>query len=179
MTIEMTPAEAVAHIIHDRCRAGWKERDDPVITMHGVDAHRETAEAIVARLTEYGYDVRSLVDDRTIRTGGAAQLDIAPPRSGKSTRMLDWLQDAPDGERRVLVSAAARERDRMQMLARTIRGRALDRDQFVTLAEVQAGHLAGARVVLAIDNLDLMLDVLLGHPVARASLTELAEDSES
>lgn len=97
-----------------------------------------------------------------------------PRRRGKTMEVLKWLADAPEGEHRVLVSQDLMESHRVQRLGMK---RGLESWQFVALSEVTptawSGVLRGrgGRVVLGLDNLDLMLPWLLGWPVSLATVT--------
>lgn len=51
---------ALAEAIHKSCEAGWERRaahGAVAITMHGVDAHRETATIMVPALTAAGWTI--------------------------------------------------------------------------------------------------------------------------
>lgn len=99
----------------------------------------------------------------------------APRQGGKTTRMLQWAREAPEGEHRVIVSATGQEA--MRLLRENPD---LESWQFVALDEVRSasgrgfsGVLLGrgGYICLGLDNLDLMLSDLFAWPVGAFSLT--------
>ena len=101
---------------------------------------------------------------------------IGGRQTGKTTAMLDWMQDAPEGDHRVLVCHTGQEAMRLLRESRE-RGLDLESWQFVGYDELKPGtwsgvlHGRGGRVVLGVDNLDLILGRLLGWPVERVTAT--------
>lgn len=104
------------------------------------------------------------------------ELIIEPRQGGKTTRMLQWMREAPQDEHRVIVCATQREA--MRLLRENPD---LESWQFVSLDEVKdrdsgawSGVLygRGGRIVLGLDNLDLMLSDLIKWPVDAVSLTD-------
>lgn len=102
---------------------------------------------------------------------------IRDRQQGKTTDLLAWMREAPEGEHRICVSHA---RDRAMQLLRE--NPDLESWQFVT-AEDLRGHGAfsgvlrgrGGRVVLGVDDLDLVLSRLLGWQVGLVTATVEAE----
>lgn len=94
---------------------------------------------------------------------------VAPRGAGKSNYILRWLEAAPSGVTRVVihptVSMAHNQRD-----AARYRGLNLDDHQFIGIKQVD--RLMGLKnVEVAIDNLDLLLDYLIGHKTSVATTT--------
>lgn len=98
-----------------------------------------------------------------------------PRQSGKTTTLIKWMQAAPEGEHRVLVSHS-HERA-MQLLRRYVREEpsGLESWQFVALDEVLSAQNRArgrsGRVIFAVDDLDLVISRLLGAEVGAVSLT--------
>jgi hypothetical protein len=90
------------------------------------------------------------------------EIFVGKRRGGKTTVMLEWMRAAPDGEHRVLVCHSGQEA--MRLLHENPD---LESWQFVGIDEVKppawSGVLLGrgGRVVLGIDNLDLILSRLI------------------
>lgn len=129
-------------------------------------------------LLKLARELRGMLDERS--THERSQMvsdkqemcfDIGGRQSGKTTRLIDWMLAAPEGERRVLVSHS---RDEARRLEREYRAEypsgALQSWQFVTAGDLERLHGHG-RVVLAIDNLDLVLPQLVRLPVGYVSAT--------
>lgn len=96
--------------------------------------------------------MRNDVDKRVI---------LKPRHAGKTTQMLQWLRDTPDG---VMVCATEHEAMRLREENPDLEGR-----RFVSATD--ARNLAGRRpVVLGVDNIDLVLAALLGHRVGAFSV---------
>jgi hypothetical protein len=99
-----------------------------------------------------------------------------PRGAGKTQYLLDWLQKAPDGEHRVLVSHSKEESHRVQRVGMH---RGLESWQFVSAHElIERGQpwdallrARGGQVVLGIDNLDLFLAAVLRRRVDIATYT--------
>lgn len=95
-----------------------------------------------------------------------AELVILPRAGGKTTRMLEWMRAAPPGEHRVLVCIDQMEADRLRR-----ENPDLEDWQFKSVGLVKrdlwgSGSLLGRdRIVLGVDNLDLVLAQLLRWPV--------------
>lgn len=117
------------------------------------------------------------MDERVAAVTGLeiVQLDRG---EGKTKLLLEWLKDAPEGEHRVLVSHTPEE------AMRVYRSTRLDGEvspfeswQFVGVQEIRPGAWAGVlygrggRVVLGIDNIDLVLEKLIGWPVGIVTAT--------
>jgi hypothetical protein len=112
------------------------------------------------------------------RKGGeAVEIDARPRRGGKTTAILGWLLDAPEGEVRVLVVPTGRLCDQVKeslQTALTYRPEKTGDWQVVTPGDLRgslAGRFAGKRVVVGIDELDHCLEQLLGYEVRVATLT--------
>jgi hypothetical protein len=92
---------------------------------------------------------------------------VADRQRGKTTALLEWARSAPEGEHRIVVCES--EQRAMDLLREEYdREDALESWQFVGIREVTptawSGVLRGrgGRVVLGIDDLDLVLHRLLG-----------------
>lgn len=108
---------------------------------------------------------------------------LLPQGQGKTPRLLEWMRSAPVNEWRVGVFHSLEEAHR-QMRAAYERGDIPDTYetwQFVALDDVLSGdgallsgvNLRGGRIVLGLDNLDLMLRRLIqGWPVGLVTLTD-------
>ena len=118
------------------------------------------------------------------------QYDIAPRRSGKTARMIEWMRRAPEGSTLVLAchskeAAMAALRDYRASLDEG-QPAELESWQFVSAEEVVKGRYqpypaaAGlTRLEFGFDNLDLILQGLvpLSYRIGRATLTEEPEAS--
>lgn len=96
-------------------------------------------------------------------------------RRGKTERLLDWMAAAPVSEHRVCVSPTLEESHRVQRIGLE---RGLESWQFCSLSETMdrgswSGVLAGrgGRIVLGLDNIDIMLPALLGREVGMVTIT--------
>lgn len=108
---------------------------------------------------------------------------LLPPRHGKTSRLLEWMQSGPENEWRVGVFHSLQEAHN-QMRAAYERGEIPDTYetwQFIALDDVlysdgsllSGVHLRGGRIVFGIDNLDLMLSRLFGRwPIGMVTMTE-------
>jgi hypothetical protein len=97
-------------------------------------------------------------------------------QEGKTTKMLQWLREAPEGEHRVLVCVS--DREAMRLLRENVGpDSSLESWQFVGPDEVDPdgwqGVLMGrgGTVVLGIDNIDLIVSHWLHWPVGAISVT--------
>ncbi len=108
--------------------------------------------------------------------------DIDGRQGGKTTRMLQWLREAPEGEHRVLVCHT--EEDAMRVYRD-------NRDEFESWQFVGPNDLRdpgawsgvlmgrGGRIVLGLDNLDLLLRQWVRWPVGRFSATATLDAARS
>lgn len=94
--------------------------------------------------------------------------------AGKTAQPIGWLQESPPGECRVLVSHTSEAAMRKLAWARE-RGLKVGSWQFVGVDEIlRPGVLLGVvksgdRIVLAVDDLDIVLPMLLKFPVGAVS----------
>jgi hypothetical protein len=110
-----------------------------------------------------------------------AELEVAvrSRQMGKTTDLLAWMRRAPEGEHRVLVSHSREEATRLYRSTFSGNDNPTDLEswQFVGINEVLPGAWSGVlrgrggRVVLGIDNLDLVLPMLVGLPWPIGALT--------
>jgi hypothetical protein len=58
---ESTPGDVLSRALHSICEAMWLRRSDAIrqITMHGLDAHTDEANGLLAALHAAGYSLRS------------------------------------------------------------------------------------------------------------------------
>lgn len=97
------------------------------------------------------------------------EFDIGGRQIGKTTRLLQWLQEGEEAkEVRMYVAHSQHEADRVAKLADE-RNYKICKEQFIALHGLH--HLKGSPAVLGIDNLDLMLYTLYGLPVRRVTAT--------
>jgi hypothetical protein len=96
-----------------------------------------------------------------------------PRRGGKTTAMLRWMQEAPEGETRVMACFSEQESMRLLRLSRE-QGLGLESWQFVSAKEARhlSGHPFRGRVVLGLDNLDIWLSSHFGREVVLGTITE-------
>lgn len=87
---------------------------------------------------------------------------IGDRQFGKTTVLLNWFHDAPD---RVLVVATV---DRVEELRREVRP---ERRRDVLCAMELHGTLRGRQVQIAVDDADVVLQMLLGEQVQLVSVT--------
>lgn len=84
---------------------------------------------------------------------------------GKTTKLIEWMKAAPEGEARVLITHSLGETNRLQRENPDMASWQFVNIPDLTGAGFMAGVLAGRRnVVLAIDNLDMVLQSLLRSP---------------
>lgn len=99
------------------------------------------------------------------------QFDVTNRRSGKTARMLDWAEAGGEDERRVIVchseSAARQLRIRIKHEKREI-----DSSQVISVTGLSRFHGSRPRVKLGIEELQLVLDNIMGYEVVRVSATE-------
>lgn len=106
------------------------------------------------------------------------KFDIGGRQVGKTKRMLDWAEAAPEGEHRVIVSAT--EHQAMDLLRRSRKEeRKLESWQFVGVQELKGNQIfsgvimgRGGQIVLGIDNLDLIVGNWFQFRVGRVSATD-------
>lgn len=111
-------------------------------------------------------------------TNLAKRFDIRDRQTGKTTDLLAWMRDAPEGEHRIYVGAS--NESAMHVYRSTFVDGVSDLEswQFVGMREVSrdawGGVLRGRGgvIVLGLDNLDLMLNDLFGWPVGRVTINE-------
>ena len=99
--------------------------------------------------------------------------------AGKTTRLLQWLREAPQGELRVLVSFSEQESRRVQKIGVD----EWDLKPWQFIAANQAHRLGSvlwlplrldnppSNIVLGVDNAELVLGILLHQPVKALSVT--------
>lgn len=104
---------------------------------------------------------------------------VLPRAGGKTHALLEWMRAAPEGEHRIAVCFSGQEA--MRLLREN---RDLESWQFVGWNEVFPYDGAawsavlygrGGRIVLGIDNLDLILSNLLGWHVGTVTMTGTVE----
>lgn len=107
---------------------------------------------------------------------------VLPRRGGKTERLLEWLQTAPSGEHRVLVSPTIQESHRLMRLAydRGLIPGQVETWQFVSFGEVTRGTRGlfsgvllgrGGHVVLGLDNVDAVLQAMTDWPIEAMTVT--------
>lgn len=99
---------------------------------------------------------------------------ISERRTGKTERLIAWLMAAPKDEQRVVVCFSEMEADRLQRMAQE-RGWPLVPWQFIGPAALRNLH-GRPGLVLAVDNLDLLLSYWVGWPVAVVTITGTRAD---
>ncbi len=102
-------------------------------------------------------------------------------QQGKTTRLIEWMMQAPDDVHRVLVTHNAREADRLYREYGEKLG--LERWQFMSAMEVRGEYGATwrgrkGRLELGVDNLDIVLPMLLGWRVGWVSATADVVETE-
>lgn len=100
------------------------------------------------------------------------EFQIGDRKTGKTTLLLEWMKEAPEGERRVMVCATQAMADVAYKRSKEM-GLGFDRKQFTSYETIRRGYLRGWKdVVLGIDNIELMLSRLFdGYPVGRVTAT--------
>lgn len=116
---------------------------------------------------------------------GSIEFHVTGRGGGKTTAMLEWMRAAPVGDHRVIVCHSNQYAMELLRLSRE-RELGLESWQFVGLQELQQGggwegvlYGRGGRIVLGVDNLDLMLPRLFGWPVERITATGLLVDRDA
>lgn len=108
------------------------------------------------------------------------KLIALPRRLGKTEQLLNWLRSAPEGEHRILVSHNLMESHRIFRMAVDrgfIDDGTLESWQFVSVSEVVPGAWSavlmgrGGRIVLGIDNADIVLSALLNREIGAMTVT--------
>lgn len=98
------------------------------------------------------------------------RIEVLPRQMGKTTRMLQWMREAPPGETRICVCPT--QQAAMQLLRDNPD---LHTWQFISLEEVRTGFVnrgGGRRLVYGLDNLDMMLNYWFDWPVGMVTMTE-------
>lgn len=98
------------------------------------------------------------------------RIEVLPRQMGKTTRMLEWMREAPPGETRICVTATREEA--MRLLREN---KDLNTWQFISLQEAREGFANRGRsrnLVYGLDNLDMMLKDMFDWPVGMITLTE-------
>lgn len=97
---------------------------------------------------------------------------LSSRQGGKSTRIINWMREAPQDVGRVVVCASAQEAMRMYRSTWNEDGEPTDLEswQFLSWTEAASGALEGVRasgrfhyLEFAIDNADLILETLLSR----------------
>jgi hypothetical protein len=119
-------------------------------------------------------------DSVTFRVGGR--------RSGKSTKLLDWLAEAmveesavQYSERKEVIVVSA-NRQHSDMLYRMAKDRHIDvlKDQFITIDEAMRGGLRGMKARVGMDESQYILQLLCNHQLEFLTATgELDETPNS
>lgn len=99
------------------------------------------------------------------------EFDVGGRKIGKTTRMLQWLEEAPQGELRIMVVHSTREADRLAKLANDQGYKNITESHFVTFSNLEWLHGLPGNIQLGVDNIDLMLTYLFKASVARVSAT--------
>ncbi len=115
-----------------------------------------------------------MADTETVQVNHPREIHVTGRQQGKTTKMLEWMRAAPEDEVRVLVSHT---RARSMQLLRE--NPDLYSWQFVSSEEMLRGHTTHqairGRIVLGVDDLDLVLQRLLNFPIGRISMTGESE----
>ena len=93
-------------------------------------------------------------------------------KKGKTTRLLQWVSESEPGTARVFVSRTRNEAMDLLVIARN-RGLDVQSWQFVGWEELKAPRLwmmAKERIVLGIDNLDLIVQDMVRWPIELVTL---------
>lgn len=102
------------------------------------------------------------------------KFDIGDRRSGKTTRMIQWLLNGREGERRLLVVHSAQEVERLQ---RMLKDMGIERDNIEIINVNDLRNLRGKSVIVGVDNLELILSQLIPAPITRVTASgELYQD---
>lgn len=102
------------------------------------------------------------------------EFQISGRKSGKTTLLLYWLAQAPEGERRVIIEPSV-----VMAHDTFIRGEEMGlkvkREQFIAYDSLHQAFFKGSKAVVGIDNLDMLLRMMLGlssdNPIARVTAT--------
>jgi hypothetical protein len=103
-------------------------------------------------------------------------------QSGKTSKLLQWASEQPEGTGRVIISHSLRASMDLLRRARDA-GYNVESWQFVSVSEVRdkgIGFMAGVRInrrhiEFGLDNLDLVLTDLIGAPLTTVTMTAKAE----
>jgi hypothetical protein len=102
------------------------------------------------------------------------EFQISGRKSGKTTLLLYWLAEAPEGERRVIIEPSEVMAHGAFVRA-TEMGLDVKREQFISYDSLHQAFFKGSKAVVAIDNLDMLLKMMLGlssdNPIARVTAT--------
>lgn len=111
--------------------------------------------------------------------GGVRTVKVAvlPRQGGKTTKLLQWMRDAPDGEHRVMLCHSSSEAMRLLRHSRD-QDMGLESWQFVSSGDITDGAWSGVlrgrggSIVVGIDNLDMFLQHIVGGwPVGAVTMT--------
>jgi hypothetical protein len=90
---------------------------------------------------------------------------------GKTTKMINWMKANPDS---VCVVFAEIEADRLRRENRDI-----NPSRFVTITGVKRGVLRGKRIKIGVDNLDIILQDLIGPNIDLVTATAIPYETEA
>ncbi len=97
------------------------------------------------------------------------RFDVKERRSGKTTRMIQWLLDGSEYEHRVLVVHSYTEQQRLEHILSEYD---IDQSSVSVTTVPNLTKFRGRKdVVLGIDNLELVMGQLLGYSVDRVTAT--------
>jgi hypothetical protein len=99
------------------------------------------------------------------------EFDVGGRKIGKTTRMMQWLEEAPEGEVRIMVVHSAHEAQRLAELAESKGYKNVTTSHFVSYHSLSWLRGLHGNIRLGVDNIDLMLHYLFGAPVDRVSAT--------
>lgn len=98
------------------------------------------------------------------------KFDIGGRRSGKTTRMIQWLLNGPAGENRILVTHSPSEAARIREILKEM---GIERNDIEVIDFASTvDRLRGKSAVVGIDNLEMLLANFLGaNRVTRVAAT--------
>lgn len=186
--METVLSTALDEIVARRVQAALAGKPDVVLALREiVPAARHGKGRDCARMDEVleQYKQRALraeygilLDDIEVGKGekGLLRVAVLPRGLGKTTKLLKWVRAAPKDQYRALVSQSREARDQAFRQSQTDGGKKLDSHQFIAaedLAQMARAHFRGVsgEVVLGVDDVDVILQVLLGCGVGAVTMT--------
>lgn len=100
------------------------------------------------------------------------QIVIRPQGSGKTRELLAWLRTAPKGEERVVVVHDAHKQEHLRRTNPDVEAWRIQTCLGSVRHALRAFPVNPDRVVVAVDDVEMVLSLMLGAPVVLVTATE-------